>query len=113
MRQGMPVAGNNLHQELALLTGAVDLMVVDVQCIMPALPSVAACFHTKVVTTSAKVHIPGAESVDLDLHHPKQTAREIVRRAVEAFSRRDPARVRIPRERMDLVAGFTNENLPQ
>jgi carbon-monoxide dehydrogenase catalytic subunit len=113
MRQGMPVAGNNLHQELALLTGAVDLMVVDVQCIMPALPSVAACFHTKVVTTSAKAHIPGAESVDLDLHHPKQTAREIVRRAVEAFSRRDPARVRIPRERMDLVAGFTNENLPQ
>ncbi|MBI4873848.1 MAG: anaerobic carbon-monoxide dehydrogenase catalytic subunit [Acidobacteria bacterium] len=113
MRQGMPVAGNNLHQELALLTGAVDLMVVDLQCIMPALPSVAACFHTKVVTTSAKAHIPGAESVDLDPHHSRQTAREIVRRAVEAFSRRDPARVRIPRERMDLVAGFTNENLPQ
>jgi len=30
MRQGMPIAGNYLHQELALLTGAVDLMVVCV-----------------------------------------------------------------------------------
>jgi len=51
MRQGMPVAGNYLHQELALLTGAVDLMVVDVQCVMPALPTIAACHHTKVVST--------------------------------------------------------------
>ena len=54
MRQGMPVAGNYLHQELALLTGAVDLMVVDVQCVMPSLPQVAACHHTKIVTTSPK-----------------------------------------------------------
>ena len=61
MRQGMPIAGNYLHQELALLTGAVDLMVVDVQCVMPSLPQVAACHHTKVVTTSAKAHVPGAE----------------------------------------------------
>jgi carbon-monoxide dehydrogenase catalytic subunit len=112
MRQGMPVAGNYLHQELALLTGAVDLMVVDVQCIMPALPQVAACQHTAVVTTSPKAHIPGAERVAFDPHNPAQAAQEIVRRAVEAFARRDPARVQIPRERMDLVAGFTNENLP-
>jgi carbon-monoxide dehydrogenase catalytic subunit len=112
MRQGMPVAGNYLHQELALLTGAVDLMVVDVQCVMPSLPQVASCQHTKVVTTSRKAHIPGAEYIAFDARNPKQAAREIVTRAVGAFSRRDPARVRIPRERMDLVAGFTNENLP-
>jgi carbon-monoxide dehydrogenase catalytic subunit len=90
----------------------VDLMVVDVQCIMPSLPQVASCQHTKVVTTSPKAHIPGAERMAFDPHNPKQAAREIVRRAVEAFSHRDPARVQIPRERMDLVAGFTNENLP-
>ena len=112
MRQGMPIAGNYLHQELALLTGAVDLMVVDVQCVMPSLPQVAACQHTKVVTTSPKAHIPAAERIEFDLHNSKPAAREIVRRAVEAFSRRDPARVRIPRQSMDLVAGFTNENLP-
>jgi carbon-monoxide dehydrogenase catalytic subunit len=112
MRQGMPIAGNYLHQELALLTGAVDLMVVDVQCVMPSLPQVAACHHTKVVTTSAKAHVPGAEHIGFDAHDAKRTAREIVGRAVEAFGRRDPARVHIPDHRMDLVAGFTNENLP-
>jgi carbon-monoxide dehydrogenase catalytic subunit len=112
MRQGLPVAGNVLHQELALLTGAVELMVVDVQCIMPALVGVAACHHTKIVTTSPKAHMPGAEAVELDHANPRRTAREIVRMAIEAFPRRDAARVRIPRESMDLVAGFTNENLP-
>jgi carbon-monoxide dehydrogenase catalytic subunit len=112
MRQGMPIAGNYLHQELALLTGAVDLMVVDVQCVMPSLPQVAACHHTKVVTTSPKAHVPGAENIAFDAHDAKRIAREIVARAVEAFGRRDPARVHIPRHSMDLVAGFTNENLP-
>jgi carbon-monoxide dehydrogenase catalytic subunit len=112
MRQGMPIAGNYLHQELALLTGAVDLMVVDVQCVMPSLPQVAACQHTRVVATSAKAHVPGAEQIGFDAHDAKRSAREIVTRAVEAFGRRDPARVHIPRHRMDLVAGFTNENLP-
>ena len=112
MRQGMPVAGNFLHQELALLTGAVDVMVVDVQCIMPSLPQVAACHHTRLITTSSKAHIPGAEHVPFDPHDAKRTAREILARAVEAFQRRDPARVHIPRHSMDLVAGFTNENLP-
>ena len=112
MRQGMPIAGNYLHQELALLTGAVDLMVVDVQCVMPSLPQVAACYHTKVVTTSLKAHVPGAEHIQFDSHDPRRTAREMIARAVEAFRRRDPARVHIPRHSMDLVAGFTNENLP-
>ena len=112
MRQGMPVAGNYLHQELALLTGAVDLMAVDVQCVMPALPQVAACHHTKLVTTSAKAHVPGAEHIPFDPHDARRTAREMVARAVEAFGHRDPARVHIPRQSMDLVAGFTNENLP-
>jgi carbon-monoxide dehydrogenase catalytic subunit len=112
MRQGMPVAGNYLHQELALLTGAVDLMVVDVQCVMPSLPQVAGCHHTRVVTTSEKAHIPGAERI---LFHPanaRAVAREIVTSAIDRFTRRDPARVEIPPERMDLVAGFTNENIP-
>ena len=112
MRQGMPVAGNYLHQELALLTGAVDVMVVDVQCVMPSLVQVAACRHTRVVTTSPQAHIPGAEHLEFDPREPMAAARAIIERAVEAFARRDPARVRIPRHSMDLVAGFTNENLP-
>jgi len=47
MRHGIPVAGNFLQQELAVMTGVVDLMAVDVQCIMPALGSLSGCFHTK------------------------------------------------------------------
>jgi carbon-monoxide dehydrogenase catalytic subunit len=112
MRQGMPVAGNYLHQELALLTGAVDAMVVDVQCVMPALPQVAACHHTKIVTTSPKADIPGAERVEFDPIRARDAARAIVELAIEAFGRRDPARVKIPEHRTDLVAGFTNDNLP-
>ena len=45
MRQGIPSAGNFLHQELAILTGAVEAMVVDVQCIMQALPNLAGFPH--------------------------------------------------------------------
>lgn len=112
MRQGMPVAGNYLHQELALLTGAVDLMVVDVQCVMPSLPTIAACHHTTIVSTSAKAHVPGAERIEFEPHRAREVARVIVTRAIEAFTRRDPSRVKIPREQADLVAGFTNENLP-
>ena len=113
MRQGLPVAGNYLHQELALLTGAVDLMVVDVQCVMPSLPQVAACHHTKIVTTSAKADIPGAERIEFEPAQARETARKIVGRAIEGFTKRDPARVKVPQHQTELVAGFTNENLPR
>jgi carbon-monoxide dehydrogenase catalytic subunit len=44
MREGIPLAGNFLQQELAILTGAVDAMVVDVQCIMEGLVPLAQRF---------------------------------------------------------------------
>ena len=66
MRYGIPIAGNFLQQELAIATGAVDLMLVDVQCIMPALSSVAKCFHTKLISTSPKAKFPGAEHVEFN-----------------------------------------------
>ncbi len=59
VRQGVPSAGNFLHQELAIMTGAVEAMVVDVQCIMQALPNLADNFHTEIITTSPKVKITG------------------------------------------------------
>jgi len=64
MRHGIPVAGNFLQQELALMTGVVEVMLVDVQCIMPALGSLTACFHTKLITTSPKCKIAGAEHIE-------------------------------------------------
>ena len=57
MRHGIPIAGNYLQQELAIITGAVDAMVVDVQCIMQSLANVAKCYHTKLITTDPRAKI--------------------------------------------------------
>jgi len=108
MRQGAPVVGNFLHQELAISTGAVDVMLVDVQCIMPAVVEHADRFHTKVITTSKKAKIPGAEHVQFDEEKAYDCAKKIVKIAVENFPNRGP--VDIPDEKTDLVAGFTVAN---
>ncbi|MEW6686540.1 MAG: anaerobic carbon-monoxide dehydrogenase catalytic subunit [Candidatus Edwardsbacteria bacterium] len=113
MRHGIPVAGNFLQQELALITGAVELMMVDVQCIMPSLAEIASCFHTKLVTTSPKAKFPGVIHVEFEEKHALRIAKEIIRMAVENFENRNQARVCIPKEEMDLIAGFTAENIPK
>jgi carbon-monoxide dehydrogenase catalytic subunit len=111
MRHGIPVAGNFLQQELALATGTVDAMIVDVQCIMPALSSLSDCFHTKLITTSAKAKMPNVEHIEFHEEQAYEIAKEIVRRAVENFPNRDPSRIQIPDVSMDLVAGFTTESV--
>jgi carbon-monoxide dehydrogenase catalytic subunit len=111
MRYGIPIAGNFLQQELAIATGAVDLMLVDVQCIMPALSSVAKCFHTKLVSTSPKAKFPGVEHVEFREEDALPIAKKIVRMAVENFKNRVKEKVNIPKEKMDLVAGFTAESV--
>ena len=108
MRQGAPVVGNFLHQELAIATGAVDLMLVDVQCIMPAVVEHAARFHTKVITTSKKAKILGAEHIEFHESRAYDIAKQIVRVAVENYPKRGP--VQIPEHKTDLVAGFTVRN---
>jgi carbon-monoxide dehydrogenase catalytic subunit len=108
MRQGAPVVGNFLHQELALATGAVDVMLVDVQCIMPALVEHAQKFHTRVITTSRKARIPGAMHIQFEETHAYDIAKDIVRNAVENYPNRRV--VDIPDKKTDLVAGFTVQN---
>jgi carbon-monoxide dehydrogenase catalytic subunit len=109
MRQGIPSAGNFLHQELAILTGAVEAMVVDVQCIMQALPNVADNFHTKVITTSPKVKITGALHMQFDEHHAMEVAKDIVRLAIDNYPNRGD--VLIPDVKQDVVPGFSHEYL--
>jgi len=58
MRHGIPIAGNFLQQELAIMTGVVDVMLVDVQCIFPAVTEFQKCFHTKVISTSQRPSSP-------------------------------------------------------
>lgn len=107
MRQGIPAAGNFLQQELAILTGAVEAMVVDVQCIMQALVELAGNFHTKVITTSPKVHIKGATHIEFDEHRALTIAKEILKAAIDNYANR--GEIRIPDVREDLIPGFSHE----
>jgi carbon-monoxide dehydrogenase catalytic subunit len=107
MRQGVSAAGNFLHQELAILTGAVDAMVVDIQCIMQALVPLASKYHTEVITTSRKAKITGATHIEFDEHRAMEIAKEIVKRACDRFPER--GEVSIPRQKHDLVPGFSHE----
>ncbi len=110
MRHGIPLAGNFLQQELALVTGAVEAMVVDVQCIMQSLPDIAQCYHTKIITTSPKAKIPGALHIEFDEHNAIESARAIVKTAIENFPNRG-SNIDIPEEQKDLVAGFSHETI--
>lgn len=107
MRQGIPAAGNFLHQELAILTGAVEAMVVDVQCIMQALVDLASNFHTKVITTSPKVRIKGATHIEFDEHKALTIAKKILKTAIDNYANR--GRTHIPQVREDLIPGFSHE----
>ena len=110
MRHGVPIAGNFLQQELAIVTGAVDAMVVDVQCIMQSLTTVAECYHTKIITTSLKAKIPGAAHMEFDEHHALESARAIVKTAIENFPNRGK-NIDIPEEQTDMIAGFSHETI--
>ena len=109
MRRGIPIAGNHLMQELVMVTGALEAMVVDYQCIMPSVTDVAKCYHTQVISTSDKAKFPGATHVSFDPAHGAEIARQIVRMAVEAYPNRNPDRVRIPVEPVRMMAGFSVE----
>ncbi len=103
MRHGIPVAGNYLQQELAIITGAVDAMVVDVQCEMQSLANVAKCYHTKLITTDNRARIEGETMhIPFDEHHALDVARKVVREAIDNFPNRKapvliPVQSAIPR----------------
>ena len=110
MRHGIPVAGNFLQQELAIMTGAVEVMLVDVQCIMPALSSLCGCFHTKLITTSPKCKIAGAEHIEFHEDRAAEIARQIIKIAIENFVNRK-GKARVPKLLERGIAGFTAENI--
>lgn len=111
MRSGVPIATNFSSQELAIMTGAVDVMVVDVQCIMPSVRAVAECFKTKIVTTMDISKIPGSYHFAFDEHHAVESAKEIIRLAIEAFKARKGSSCDIPQIKNKVIAGFSLEAL--
>jgi len=110
MRHGIPIAGNFLQQELAIVTGIVDAMIVDVQCIMQAIQDTAECYHTEIITTSPKAKITGARHIEFEEHDPIKAAKEIVRAAIENYPRRKGGG-KIPAKSCDGVAGFSHETV--
>ncbi|MFC2056520.1 anaerobic carbon-monoxide dehydrogenase catalytic subunit [Chloroflexota bacterium] len=110
MRHGVPIAGNFLQQELALVTGAVDAMVVDVQCVMQSLPDIAQCYHTKIITTSPKAKITGAMHIEFDEHNAVEGAKDVLRTAIDNFPNRGE-NIHIPSKKTDLIAGFSHETI--
>ena len=111
MRHGIPVAGNYLHQELAIITGALDALVVDVQCVFQSLANVAKCYHTKLITTDPRARIEGETiHIPYDDHHALDVARKVVREAIDNFpNRRAP--VLIPKASHPTVVGFSYETI--
>jgi carbon-monoxide dehydrogenase catalytic subunit len=109
MRHGVPIAGNFLQQELAIITGAVEAIIVDVQCIMPALGALTGCFHTKFISTSPKAKFPGAMHIEFHEEHAYDIAKEIVRTAVENYRYRKAGMVHIPDLKTECMVGFSVE----
>lgn len=109
VRHGIPVAGNMKMQELAIATGAVDAMVVDLQCIMQGDVTLAQKFHTRCITTSPKAMIRGATHIEFDEHNALATAKQIIGEAIAAFTQRDPEKVKIPDAKSDAIVGFSHE----
>ena len=109
MRHGIPMAGNFLQQENCVLTGAIEAVVVDVQCIFPALGPLSKCYHTKFITTSDVARIPDSEFVRFEAETANENAEKIVRMAIENFKNRDPESVYIPDVKKDATVGYSCE----
>ena len=111
MRHGIPLAGSYMQQELALMTGVVDMMVVDVQCVWPGLEKTAKCFHTKLVTTSPKAKMPGFEHIEFHEDQAVVTAKQILEKAIDNYPNRNGHKEYIPEISQGVVAGFTSESV--
>ncbi len=111
MRHGIPPATHSVSQELAVLTGALDALVVDYQCIMPSLASIVECYHTQLITTMPISKITGATHIEFSEEKARESARQIIRLAIDAYKKRDPRKVNIPNHTSTAIAGFSTETI--
>ena len=111
MRHGIKMAGNFLQQENALLTGVVEAIVVDVQCIFPNIGPLSECFHTKFYTTSPIARIPYSTYLPLTSENAGEVARKIVSEACENFQHRDESKIFIPEHKHKATVGYSCEGI--
>ncbi|MFN3567597.1 MAG: anaerobic carbon-monoxide dehydrogenase catalytic subunit [Caldimicrobium sp.] len=109
MRKSIPIAGSFIQQEVVIATGALEAIVVDVQCIMQNVVEIAKHFHTAVITTSPIAMMEGALHIPFDEKRALECAKEILKTAISRFPQRDPSKINIPENSVDIVAGFSHE----
>ena len=107
-RHGIPHAGNFMSTEAVIVTGAVDAMAVDVQCIKQGLVKVGECYNTPIITTNPRCHIEGATHIELHEHNPSECTDEIVIKAISRFKNRKYP-VEIPNIANVGIHGFSHE----
>ncbi len=111
MRRGLPIAGSSIQQEVVIATGALEAMIVDVQCIMPNITQIANKYHTAIITTNPISMMEGAIHISFNERHPLEIAKEILKIAISRFPKRDPSKVYIPNDTVEIVAGFSHETI--
>lgn len=111
MREGIPTASNFGSQELVIMTGALDAMIMDVQCIAPGVKDLCNCFHTVLITTSNISKVPGSVHIEFNEATAMDDAKKIIRLAIAQYGRRKPEQVKIPRFKKQVVGGFSYEAL--
>jgi anaerobic carbon-monoxide dehydrogenase catalytic subunit len=111
MREGVPTATNFGSQELAIMTGVLDTMIMDVQCIAPGVKDICNCFHTQLVSTSKIAKVPGSYHIDFNEETAMEDAKKIVRLALEQFKKRKPELVNIPKFKKQVIGGFSLETM--
>jgi carbon-monoxide dehydrogenase catalytic subunit len=97
-----------MSTEAVLVTGAVDAMGVDVQCIKQGLAKVADCYGTKLFTTNPRCRIEGVEHIAFHEHTPRECTDTIVENAIVRFKNRNLP-IEIPRNRNAGIHGFSHE----
>ncbi|NLI74361.1 MAG: anaerobic carbon-monoxide dehydrogenase catalytic subunit [Euryarchaeota archaeon] len=109
MRKGIPQAGNHLDQELTIITGALEAMIVDYQCIFPSLPFTAACYHTIVFSTSPKGTMAGSEYVEVEPENAYQQSKRMLEKAIDNYPNRQADKILIPDDPVEAMVGFSVE----
>lgn len=109
MRHQIPMATSSVSQEMAVLTGVLDAMVVDYQCIMPALAGLCDCFHTRLITTMPIAKISNAVHIPFEEKNALAIGTRIIEEAIKAFGKRDADKIDLPDIRSDAMAGFSSE----
>ncbi len=110
MKHGTPHIGGLTNQEVCLLTGLVDAVVLDTQCIMPSIVDISYNFHTKVISTSPKAHYPGTEKVLFEPEVAVDCAKRILEMAIENFPNRTGMGERVT-ARFTFQTGYTEDYL--